>query len=349
MLGDGATAPVAEAIAARIAAGARVLALADVTSEAPVTLALVAIGNEVRPDARTSLAEFARQDVSVRVISGDHPLTVSRVAAEAGVAGAERWVDATTLETDEQLAKAAATKVVFGRVTPAQKRALVAALRAQGHRVALPGDGVNDILAMREADCSISMGSGADAARQAAQVVLLDSDFSHLAQVVAEGRRNVNNVTRSATLFLYKNIFSLALALFSIFGAFAYPLTPNQVSLISFFNIGLPAFLLAFEPNEERREGSFLSDVLVRSLPAALTYFLILIGLARPINRYRAFVIVLCLVGFALGCGLLWQVFDINALSSRALVLCIVFALSEVGFLQIFGLIVRRVRAAVAS
>ena len=382
VLGDGAPAPVAEAIAARTAAGARVLALADVTSEAPVALALVAIGNEVRPDARTSLAEFARQGVSVRVISGDHPLTVSRVAAEAGVAGAERWVDATTLETDEQLAEAAATKVVFGRVTPEQKRALVAALRAQGHRVAMTGDGVNDILAMREADCSISMGSGADAARQAAQVVLLDSDFSHLAQVVAEGRRNVNNVTRSATLFLYKNIFSLALALFSIFGAFAYPLTPNQVSLISFFNIGLPAFLLAFEPNEERREGSFLSDVLVRSLPAALTSFvaialmivfadifdvseqdvatastyllsavgfLILIGLARPINRYRAFVIVLCLVGFALGCGLLWQVFDINALSRRALVLCIVFALSEVGFLQIFGLIVRRVRAAVAS
>ena len=381
-LGDGVPKPVAEAIAARTAAGARVLALADVTSEAPVALALVAIGNEVRPDARTSLAEFARQGVSVRVISGDHPLTVSRVAAEAGVAGAERWVDATTLETDEQLAEAAATKVVFGRVTPEQKRALVAALREQGHRVAMTGDGVNDILAMREADCSISMGSGADAARQAAQVVLLDSDFSHLAQVVSEGRRNVNNVTRSATLFLYKNIFSLALALFSIFGAFAYPLTPNQVSLISFFNIGLPAFLLAFEPNEERREGSFLSDVLVRSLPAALTSFvaialmivfadifdvseqdvatastyllsavgfLILIGLARPINRYRAFVIVLCLVGFALGCGLLWQVFDINALSRRALVLCIVFALSEVGFLQIFGLIVRRVRAAVAS
>jgi cation-transporting ATPase E len=225
------------------------------------------------------------------------------------------------------------------------------------------------------------MGAGSDAARQAAQVVLLDSDFSHLSHIVAEGRRNVNNVTRSATLFLYKNIFSLALALFSIFGAFAYPLTPNQVSLISFFNIGLPAFLLAFEPNEERREGSFLSDVLIRSLPAALTSFvaialmmvfaeifdvseqdvatastyllstvgfLILVGLARPLNRYRAFVIGLCLAGFGLVCGLLSSVFDMSSLSRRAVVLCVVFALSEVGFLQIFALIVGRVRSAVA-
>ena len=381
VLGADSLAPVADDIAARARAGERVLALADVTGETEALLALVALGNEVRPDARACFAEFAGQGVSVRVISGDHPLTVSSVAAEAGIEGAERWVDATTLETREQLADAAASCVVFGRVTPEQKRALVEVLRERGHRVAMTGDGVNDILAMREADCSIAMGAGSDAARQAAQVVLLDSDFSHLSHIVAEGRRNVNNVTRSATLFLYKNIFSLALALFSIFGAFAYPLTPNQVSLISFFNIGLPAFLLAFEPNEERREGSFLSDVLIRSLPAALTSFvaialmmvfaeifdvseqdvatastyllstvgfLILVGLARPLNRYRAFVIGLCLAGFGLVCGLLSSVFDMSSLSRRAVVLCVVFALSEVGFLQIFALIVGRVRSAVA-
>jgi cation-transporting ATPase E len=344
-------------------------------------LLFIALQNEVRENASATFAEFAGQGVEVKVISGDNPLTVSKVAEAAGIAGSERYVDARTLDTYEKVREAATVYTVFGRVKPEQKKELVQALRESGLKVAMTGDGVNDILAMKEADCSIAMGGGSDAARQAAQVVLLDSDFSHLSQIVGEGRRNVNNVTRSATLFLYKNIFSLALALFSIFGAFAYPLTPNQVSLISFFNIGLPAFLLAFEPNEERREGSFLSDVLVRSLPAALTSFvaialmmvfaeifdvseqdvatastyllstvgfLILVGLARPLNRYRAFVIGLCLAGFGLVCGLLSSVFDMSSLSRRAVVLCVVFALSEVGFLQIFALIVGRVRSAVA-
>jgi len=258
-------------------------------------------------------------------------------------------------------------------VKPEQKKQLVEALQATGKKVAMTGDGVNDILAMKKAECSIAMGTGSDAARQAAQVVLLDSDFSHMRQIVSEGRRDINNITRSATLFLYKNIFSLSMALFAIFGAFAYPLTPNQVSLISLFNIGLPAFLLTFEPNEKKQEGRFLSTVLMRAIPAALTSFvaiadlilfaelfdisatdvgtastyllsavgfLILLNLIQPPNRYRVAVFALCVVGFFACCGVLWQLFDIYSLSPRALVLCIVFALAEVGVLQFLSVVI---------
>jgi cation-transporting ATPase E len=222
------------------------------------------------------------------------------------------------------------------------------------------------------------MGGGSDAARQAAQVVLLDSDFSHMHQIVSEGRRDINNITRSATLFLYKNIFSLALALFSIFGAFVYPLSPNQVSLISLFNIGLPAFLLAFEPNERKQEGRFITEVLLRSLPAAITSFvaiaammmfarlfdisqtdvatastyllsvvgyLILIALIRPPNRYRLIVLGLCVVGMLVCCGLLWQLFDIYDMSMRAWVLCVVFAFAEIGVLQVLSAVEHQLRS----
>ncbi len=257
---------------------------------------------------------------------------------------------------------------MFGRVSPEQKKQLVEALQADGKRVAMTGDGVNDILAMKKAECSIAMGTGSDAARQAAQVVLLDSDFSRMRDIVSEGRRDINNLTRSATLFLYKNIFSLSLALFTIFGSFVYPLTPNQVSLVSVFNIGVPAFLLAFEPNFKKQEGRFLSTVLVNSLPAALTSFvaiadmmlfaelfdisstdvstasayllsvvgfLILINLIQPPNPYRIAVFALCVVGLVFCCGVLWNLFDIYSLSPRAIVLCVVFGLAQIGVLQI--------------
>jgi cation-transporting ATPase E len=286
-------------------------------------------------------------------------------------------VDATTLDTPEKMRQAASDYVIFGRVKPEQKRELVMALRAQGHQVAMTGDGVNDILAMKEADCSIAMGTGSDAARQAAQVVLLDSDFSHMVEVVGEGRRDINNITRSATLFLYKNIFSLALALYTVFSAFPYPLSPNQVSLISFFNIGLPAFLLAFEPNEARQEGRFLREVVLRSMPAALTSFvtiaylmrfaelfgisvsevatssmyllsvvgyLILVAIITPQNRYRAGVFALCVAGFCLCGATLQDLFDISPLSKRATVLVVVFAFAEVGVLDLFRFFFHGVR-----
>ncbi len=352
----------------RAAAGMRVLAMVEVVGEDTRPILFVVLRNEVRPDASSTFAAFERQGVEVKVISGDNPLTVSKVAQQAGIAGAEKYVDASELKDASDMRNAVREYTVFGRVRPEQKRDLVHALKLEGLQVAMTGDGVNDILAMKEADCSIAMGSGSDAARQAAQVVLLDNNFSHMQQIVFEGRRDINNITRSATLFLYKNIFSLALALFSIFGSFTYPLTPNQVSLISFFNIGLPAFLLAFEPNEKKQEGRFVLEVLLRSLPAAITSFvaiavmmlfarlfdisqndvatastyllsvvgfLILVGLIRPPNRYRIMVLALCIVGFIAGCGFFWKLFDIYDLSMRAWVLCGVFAFAEVGVMQI--------------
>ena len=361
----------------RAGGGMRVLAFVRGEQDETCPLLFVALENEVRENASQTFAEFARQGVHVKVISGDNPLTVSRVAVEAGIEHAEQYVDASSLTTPQKIREAVDLYTVFGRVKPEQKKELVVALRESGHKVAMTGDGVNDILAMKEADCSIAMGGGSDAARQAAQVVLMDSDFSHMRQIVLEGRRDINNITRSATLFLYKNLFSLALALFTIFGAFVYPLTPNQVSLISMFNIGLPAFLLAFEPNESRQEGRFLAEVLLRSLPAALTScvaiayimlfadlfdvsqvevatasmyllsvvgFLILFGLIQPPNRYRIGVLLLCIVGFVACCGFLWQLFDVYHMSARAWVLCVVFAFSEVGIMQILSGVLSAVR-----
>ncbi len=370
-----------DALVSRERKGMRILALAEGTGDSARPLLFVALRNEVRPDAVRAFADFAGRGVVVKVISGDNPLTVSSVAREAGVAGADRYVDATELTDLVSLCAAARDYTVFGGGKPEQKRELVEALRADGLRVAMTGDGVNDILAMKEADCSIAMGGGSDAARQAAQVVLLDSDFSHMHHIVSEGRRDINNITRSATLFLYKNIFSLSLALFSIFGAFDYPLTPNQVSLISLFNIGLPAFLLAFEPNEKKQEDHFISEVLVRSLPAALTSFvaiaammlfaelfdispddvatastyllstvgfLILVSLIQPANTYRLTVLATCVVGFVAGCGIFWQLFDIYNMSTRGWVLCVVFAFAEIGIIQVFDALVRHMRVRLA-
>lgn len=371
-----------EAIDHRMEEGMRVLAFARFDRDGQITgLVLLALCNELREGARETFAGFAAQGVTLKVISGDNPVTVSKIAQQAGIENAERFVDAQLLETPEQIAEAAEAYTVFGRVKPEQKRLLVEALRTHGHKVAMTGDGVNDILAMKEADCSIAMGEGSDAARQAAQVVLLDSDFSHMHQIVSEGRRDINNITRSATLFLYKNIFSLLLATFTIFGSFVYPLTPNQVSLISMFNIGLPAFLLAFEPNEERQEGSFVMEVLLKSLPAALTSFfaiaammmfadlfgishddvatastyllsvvgfLILTDITHPLNKYRVAVFAICIVGLIVGAGVFYQLFDITSLSLKSLVLCVVFAIAEIGMLQEFSLLLGWLRTKVA-
>ncbi len=357
--------------------GQRVLTLAQGTEDECHALLLVVLSNEIRPDAAQTFAEFERQDVTIKVISGDNPLTVSKVASQAGIAGASSYVSAAELDTPEKIREAVRTNTVFGRVTPEQKREIVLALKAEGLRVAMTGDGVNDILAMKEADCSIAMGSGSDAARQAAQVVLLTNDFASMNDIVFEGRRDINNIARSATLFLYKNIFSLLLALFAIFGSFTYPLTPNQVSLISFFNIGLPAFLLAFEPKDARLSGRFIVEVLLRSLPAALTSFvaialmmmfanffeishadvatastyllsvvgfLILLGLIQPPNKYRVLVLCVCVAGFIGGCGFFWHLFDIYDMSTRAWVLCGVFAFAEVGVLQILSTLLEYAR-----
>ena len=234
-------------------------------------LAYVIFENPIRQNARQTFEYFKKQKVAIKVISGDNPKTVSEIAGQAGIDGAKNYVDASTLKTDAQVEEALETKTVFGRVTPKQKQAFVSALQKNGHTVAMTGDGVNDILAMKNADCSVAMASGSEATAQVAQVVLLDSDFVHMPNVVLEGRQVVNNIQRSASLFLVKNIFSLLMAVFSAVLMFTYPLEPSQISLVTGFTIGVPGFLLALEPTKDRIKGHFLTNVFIKAFPAGLT------------------------------------------------------------------------------
>ena len=234
-------------------------------------IGFIAFANPIRENAVDTFNYFKSQGVSIKVISGDNPLTVSQIASRAGIENAENYIDASLLDTDKKIQEAISFYTVFGRVTPKQKQKLVKALQADGHTVAMTGDGVNDILAMKDADCSVAMASGSEAATHAAQVVLLDSDFAHMPDLVYEGRRVVNNIERSASLFLVKNIFSLLLAVLSAVFMFTYPLEPAQISFVSMFTIGVPGFLLALEPNKNRIKGSFLKNVLIKALPGGLT------------------------------------------------------------------------------
>ena len=244
-----------------------------------VPAALIRISNRIRPEAPETFRYFAEQGVAIKVISGDNPLTVSQVAQRAGIAGAGCWVDAAALRTDEALAEAAARYTVFGRVTPEQKRKLIQSLQRAGHTVAMTGDGVNDVLALKDADCGIAMASGADAACQAAQLVLLDSNFASMPDVVLEGRRVINNIQRAASLFLVKNIFSFFLAIVTICATgLPYPLVPLQLSLVSTLTIGTPSFILALEPNHAIVQGRFLQNVMKRACPGGLTNFILVLG-----------------------------------------------------------------------
>lgn len=241
-------------------------------------LALVLLTGKLRPKAKETFAYFARQGVTVKVISGDNPATVSQIAQQAGIPGSECYIDAATLDTPEKLREAALHYTVFGRVTPQQKKDLVAALQKKKHVVAMTGDGVNDLLAMKQANCSIAMASGAEAASSLSSLVLLDSDFSAMPGVVAEGRRVINNIQRSASLFLVKNIFSFFLSLITLFTAWPYPLEPIHLTVISSLAIGVPSFVLTFEPKYDRIKGKFLPTVLRRAFPGGLTnVFVVLI------------------------------------------------------------------------
>jgi len=254
-------------------------ALSDETPTAEkLPLGLILLSNKVRPEAPETFRFFAGQGVQVKVISGDNPLTVSEVAKRAEIPGADRYVDARTLQTDEAIFHAAKTCTVFGRVTPEQKRKLVLALKKQGHTVAMTGDGVNDVLALKAADCSIAVASGSEVARQVSDVVLMNSNFAGMPGVVSEGRRVINNIQRSASLYLVKNIFSFVLALVTVFFTLPYPFAPSQISLVNAFTIGIPAFVLALEPNFDRTEGKFLPNVLWNALPAALTDVILIVG-----------------------------------------------------------------------
>ena len=295
-------------------------------------LAFLVLENPVRKTAPATFAYFHKQGVTVKVISGDNALAVSEVARQADIKNAHKYVDASTLKTDAELNEAAEKYTVFGRVTPEQKRKLVKALQAQGHRVAMTGDGVNDVLALKDADCSVAMASGSDAAVQAAQLVLLDSDFAKMPAVVREGRRVVNNLERSGSLFIVKNVFSFTAAILTLILGVSYPMLPAQVSMLSIWTIGLPSFFLAQMPNEDLIKGRFISNILSKAIPggiaATIAVFLMMLGcslfnipadelstactlafaaislvylfrLCRPFNTYRVIVFTGCAIGLA--------------------------------------------------
>ncbi len=266
--------------------GCRVLLLAlydgslkdEALTEGLMPLALVLLANKIRKNAAETFGFFAKQGVNIKVISGDNALTVSEVAKRAGIANAEKYIDARELDNERDLRRAAEEYTVFGRVTPDQKRRLIRALKAAGHTVAMTGDGVNDVLALKEADCSVAMASGSDVACQVSHIVLLNSDFSSMPSVVMEGRRVINNIQRSASLFLVKNIFSFVMALISLIFTLPYPLTPSQLSLVSGITIGIPGFIMALEPNNNLVKGKFLRNVLYRALPGGFANIILVVG-----------------------------------------------------------------------
>ena len=340
-------------------------------------LGFVALANPIRENAVKTFEYFKSQGVAIKVISGDNPRTVSRIAIQAGIESAESFVDAATLDTEDKIADAVNKYTVFGRVTPKQKKQLVKALQAKGHTVAMTGDGVNDILAMKDADCSVAMASGSEAAAQAAQVVLLDSDFAHMPDVVYEGRRVVNNIQRSASLFLVKNIFSLLLSLFSVILMVTYPLEPAQVSLISMFTIGVPGFLLALEQNKDRIKGHFITNVMLKALPGGLTDviavgalvvcgevfcisdasigtiatlvlsvvgFMILFKISEPLNGMKYAVIIGNIAGLVFSGFFLKKLFALTDLSNICILLMIVFGFAAESLFRNLTLLVEKLR-----
>ncbi len=283
-----------------------------------VPCAVLILADPIRSDAAETLAFFREQGVQLKIISGDNPLTLSRIAQKVGFTGYESFVDASALD-DAALAQAAESHHIFGRVTPKQKRLLVRALQKEGHTVAMTGDGVNDVLALKDADCSIAMASGSDAARQVSQLVLLNSSFSSLPQVVMEGRRVVNNITRTASLFLVKTIFSFLLSFLTLLIGMPYPFIPIQLTLLGVLCEGTPAFILALEPNRNRIRGDFLPQVLYRAAPTALVIVIATIAANLLRNQYgwsEVEINTLCvyLSGVAWLLQLLWTCCPLNPL-----------------------------------
>ncbi len=360
--------------------GLRVLVFAEVERSGRIAPVLfIALKNGIRKNAPETFEYFKKQGVEVKVISGDNPLTVSKIAHQVGIPHSDRYVDATTLEDDDAIQEAVSKYTIFGRVKPEQKKSIVLALKKNGLKVAMTGDGVNDILAMKEADCSIAMGNGSDAARQAAQVVLLDSDFSRMEDIVSRGRQIINNITRSATVFLFKNIFSMLLAICAIIATFNYPLVPSQISLVTLFNTGVPAFLLSLEPNTRKQKQSFFRRILANAGPAAFTAFftiaalafygernninteslgviatfllaiaayLLLLHISRPFNKYRSIVVQLMFFGFFLFIYIPFtrDLYMMKGLNTEEIRILAIFALIEIAIIKVLMLVLEHVR-----
>ncbi len=302
----------------------------DYTFKSLTPISLITIEDTIRPDAEDTIKYFKENQVGVKVISGDNPVTVSKIAQRVGIVDADKYISLEGL-SDKDVVRAAGRYTIFGRVSPGQKRLLIESLKNNGHTVAMTGDGVNDILALKEADTSVAMASGSEAARNVSHLVLLDSNFSSMPKVVSEGRRVINNVQKVAVLFLTKNIFTLLLIIIAIARRGVYPIQPSQLILIDYLVIGIPALILALEANNKRVEGNFLLNVIKKALPGALvvminslivfglasvlgmnqlqtstvivisatfTSLLVLLRLSLPFNRVRGTVYVLMIIAF---------------------------------------------------
>ena len=337
----------------------------------------IIISNPIRQNAPETFKFFAEQGVDIKVISGDNPVTVSEVAKQAGIANAGDYIDASTLTTDRSIYDAVQRYTVFGRVTPDQKRKFVRALKKVGKTVAMTGDGVNDVLALKDADCSVAMASGSEAAAQVSQLVLLESDFSKMPSVVMEGRRVVNNLERSGSLFLVKNIFSLIMSILSICFGITYPLKPSNISLISLFTIGIPGFILSQMPDNDRIRGKFMTNVLLKALPAGLTdtiivaamvFFgnaygveqadiatastillsivglMILYQISKPMNVYKISLWVFCAIGLAFSMVFISNFFGISGMSIKAILLCVNFSIIAEPFMRYLTLIFNKLK-----
>ncbi len=322
-------------------------------------MALVLIKDKLRDNVQDTVNYFKEQGVTLKVISGDSVKTVKNIAKDCGIEGAERAIDMTEVKTDEQLAEVAENCNVFGRVTPVQKKKLVLALKAKGHKVAMTGDGVNDVLALKEADCSVAMASGSEAARNVSQLVLTDNDFAAMPQVVYEGRKSINNLERSSSLYLVKTVYSILLSVFFIFATMQYPFEPIQLTLIGGLTIGLPSFVLALQPNKNIVKGNFTFNIIARALPAAicvvlniiiaeifcknlgiefaqfstisvyltaLTCLLLVIRLSLPLNALRGAMLFVSLAGIAIAFTFFGWLFSLTMLSTNAIILLAVLA-----------------------
>lgn len=335
-----------------------------------IPMAFITLANPIRENAKQTFRYFAKQDVQIKVISGDNPLTVSKIAKEAGIEGSENYIDASTIKNNKQLIDALRKYTVWGRVTPEQKRQIVQCLQNLGNTVAMTGDGVNDVLALKDADCSVAMASGSEAASQVAQVVLLDNDFSKMPSVVLEGRRVVNNIQRSAGLFFVKNIFSFLLSILSLVFMFSYPLEPSQVSFITMFTIGIPGFFLALEPDKARIEGRFLPNVMKKAIPGgiadvfavgALVFFgkafhldnadistaatlllsivgfMVLYKISQPLNTLRTIILIGNMIALVFTGIFLNHLFALEAMSLECILLLFMFSLAAESFLRYLG------------
>lgn len=340
-------------------------------------IGILIIKDKVRNSAHDTLEFFASQGVELKIISGDNVHTVASIAKEAGLKNYDKYIDASTLKTDEEIKEAILKYSVFGRVTPDQKKAFVLALKEAGHTVAMTGDGVNDVLALKEADCSVAMASGSDAARNVSQLVLMDSDFSSMPKVVAEGRRSINNIQRSASLFIVKTIYSSILSVLFVLLPFSYPIEPIQMTLVSAFAIGLPSFVLALEPNHERVKGNFFINVLSRALPGALvvilmtvlnlilhvalnttdieystlqvvilsfTGIMLIAKISIPFNAIRTALIIVCAGGMVLGITVFGWFFGTDPFSLTMLILISVILAASLGLFILFNKIADKMK-----